>query len=182
MGNVIENAGEKSCTCEAHGGADRSSRRDLPRRCKDIRALSCSRTDRARSDAPASMCRPRTHRTRAPIIGVIEWHTMGDKCIPPVPNQLLTAILVSTMQSSCLFRLSSVDCAACVHRSTAAQPCPGPRWTQSRILEGNDDRVINLSTSPPPLCGVGGGHPRLRQDSSTISALNLPCLYLSAVH
>ena len=28
----------------------------------------------------------------------------------------------------------------------------------------------------------GGGLPRLRQDSSTISALNLPCLYLSAVH
>ena len=53
-GNIIENAGETSCTCEAHGGADRSSRRDLPRRCKDIRALICCRTDRARSDAPAS--------------------------------------------------------------------------------------------------------------------------------
>ena len=35
MGNVIENAGEireKSCMCKAHGEADRSSRRDLPRR------------------------------------------------------------------------------------------------------------------------------------------------------
>ena len=53
-GNIIENAGETSCTCEAHGRADRSSRRDLPRRCKDIRALICCRTDRARSDAPAS--------------------------------------------------------------------------------------------------------------------------------
>ena len=106
-------------------------------------------------------------------------HTMGDTCIPPTPNQLLTAILSSTMQSSCLFRLSSVDCAACVHRSTAAA-WPGPQVDSpiSENLEGNG-RVI--FTTPPPLC-IGGGLPRLRQDSSTISALNLPCLYLSAVH
>ena len=75
-------------------------------------------------------------------------HTMGDTCIPPTPNQLLTAILSSTMQSSCLFRLSSVDCAACVHRSTAAA-WPGPQVDSpiSENLEGNG-RVI--FTTPPP--------------------------------
>ena len=52
--------------CAVHGGADRSSWRDLPRKCSDIHAWSCSRTARARADAPASMCRPCTLRTRTP--------------------------------------------------------------------------------------------------------------------
>ena len=53
--------------CAVHGGADRSSRRDLPRKCSDMHAWSCSRTVRARADAPASMCRPCTLRTRTPL-------------------------------------------------------------------------------------------------------------------
>ena len=72
-------------------------------------------------------------------------HAMGDTCIPPTPNQLLTAILSSTMQSSCLFRLSSVDCAACVHRSTAAA-WPGPQ-VDSRIsenLEGMAGHILTI--------------------------------------
>ena len=53
--------------CAVHGGADRSSRRDLPRKCSDMHAWSCSPTVRARADAPASMCRPCTLRTRTPL-------------------------------------------------------------------------------------------------------------------
>ena len=53
--------------CAVHGVADRSSRRDLPRKCSDMHAWSCSRTVRARADAPASMCRPCTLRTRTPL-------------------------------------------------------------------------------------------------------------------
>ena len=53
--------------CAVHGGADRSSRRDLPRKCSDMHAWSCSLTVRARADAPASMCRPCTLRTRTPL-------------------------------------------------------------------------------------------------------------------
>ena len=53
--------------CAVHGRADRSSRRDLPRKCSDIHAWSCSPTVRARADAPASMCRPCTLCTRTPL-------------------------------------------------------------------------------------------------------------------
>ena len=67
VGNLIQHAGEKSCMCAVHGGADRSSRRDLPRKCSDMHAWSCSRTVRARADAPASMCRPCMLRTRTPL-------------------------------------------------------------------------------------------------------------------
>ena len=37
LGNFIQHAGEKSCMCAVHDGADRSSRRDLPRRRTGIR-------------------------------------------------------------------------------------------------------------------------------------------------
>ena len=76
-------------------------------------------------------------------------HTMGDTCIPPTPNQLLTAILSSTMQSSCLFRLSSADCAACVHRSTAAA-WPGPQVDSpiSENLEGKCQGDFYHTTTP----------------------------------
>ena len=53
--------------CAVHGGADRSSWRDLPRKGSDMYAWSCSRTVRARADAPASMCRPCTLCTRTPL-------------------------------------------------------------------------------------------------------------------
>ena len=56
------------------------------------------------------------------------WHGMGDKCISAAPNQLLTGILASIMQSLCLFRRNPADNAACAPRYTAAQPCrPAPR-------------------------------------------------------
>ena len=59
------------------------------------------------------------------------WHRMGDKCIPAAPNQLLTGILASIMQSSCLFRRYPADNAACAPRCTAAQPCrPAPCMLQ----------------------------------------------------
>ena len=60
MANFIQHTGESSSMREAHGGADRSLRRDVPRKHQYICAWSYSRTDRARSDAPAGMCRPRT--------------------------------------------------------------------------------------------------------------------------
>ena len=72
------------------------------------------------------------------------WHGMGDKCISAAPNQLLTGILASIMQSLCLFRRNPADNAACAPRYTAAQPCrPAPRmpahsqnlaWTQNFYL------------------------------------------------
>ena len=67
LGNFIQHAGEKSCVCAVRCRADRSSWRDLPRKCSDMYAWSCSRTDLAHSDAPVSMCRPCTLRTRTPL-------------------------------------------------------------------------------------------------------------------
>ena len=109
------------CMCAVHGGADRSSRRDLPRKGSDMYAWSCSRTVRARADAPASMC----HHARC--AHARRWQRMGNKRIPTAPNQLLTGILASIMHSLCLFRRNPVDNAACAPRCTAAQPCrPAP--------------------------------------------------------
>ena len=95
------------CMCAVHGGADRSSRRDLPRKGSDMYAWSCSRTVRARADAPASMC----HHARC--AHARRWQRMGNKRIPTAPNQLLTGILASIMQSSCLFRRHPADTVAC---------------------------------------------------------------------
>ena len=117
MRNFIQHAGEKSCMCELHGEADRSSRRVLPRKCKDTSAWSCCGTGRASSDAPASMRRPTTARQRA------AWHTMGDKYMPPASHQPLTAIPASIRRSSYLSRRRPVNSAACAPRYTAAQPC-----------------------------------------------------------
>ena len=109
------------CMCAVHGGADRSSRRDLPRKGSDMYAWSCSRTVRARADAPASMC----HHARC--AHARRWQRMGNKRIPTAPNQLLTGILASIMHSLCLFRRNPADNAACAPRCTAAQPCrPAP--------------------------------------------------------
>ena len=55
------------------------------------------------------MCRPRTPAYAR------RWHKMGDKCIPAAPNQLLTGILASIMQSSCLFQAQS--CGQCGMRA-----------------------------------------------------------------
>ena len=84
-------------------------------------AWSCSRTVRARADAPASMCR------HARCAHARRWQRMGNKRIPTAPNQLLTGILASIMHSLCLFRRNPADNAACAPRCTAAQPCrPAP--------------------------------------------------------
>ena len=122
MGNFIRHADEKSCMCEVHGGADRSSRRDLPRKCSDMHAWSCSRTVRARADAPAGMCRPSTPRTRTPRA------QDGRQVHTCRAESALDGLLASIMQSSCLFRQNPADNAACAPRYTAAQPCrPAPR-------------------------------------------------------
>ena len=110
MGNSVQDAGEKSCTCEVHGGADRSSRRDLPRKCSDMHAWSCSRTVRARADAPASMCRPRTPRTRTPIAQDGRQVAHVHICRA---EKALDGLLAPIMQSSCLFRRNPADNAAC---------------------------------------------------------------------
>ena len=65
------------------------------------------------------MCRPRTPayaRRR---------HKMGDKCIPAAPNQLLTGILASIMQSSCLFQAQS--CGQCGMRAPSHGCAASPR-------------------------------------------------------
>ena len=84
---------------------------------------------------------PRACAVHARHMHARRWHRMGDKCIPAAQNQLLTGILASIMQSSCLFRRNTADSAACAPRYTAAQPCrPAPRmpahsqnlaWTQN---------------------------------------------------
>ena len=101
---------QKSSMREVHGGADRSSRRGLPRTCKETRAWTCSRTDRARSDASASMYLHRAVHARP--ARARSWKKTDDNCIFPAQNVLVTAIPTSTIQSSCLSALSSVDSAA----------------------------------------------------------------------
>ena len=77
------------------------------------------------------------------------WHRMGDKCIPAAQNQLLTGILASIMQSSCLFRRNTADSAACAHRYTAAQPCrPAPR------MPAHSQNLLNFSKSKTERSGT----------------------------
>jgi hypothetical protein len=77
------------------------------------------------------------------------WHGMGDKCIPAAQNQLLTGILASIMQSSCLFRRNTADSAACAHRYTAAQPCrPAPR------MPAHSKNLLNFSKSKTERSGT----------------------------
>ena len=68
------------------------------------------------------------------------WHKMGDKCIPAAPNQLLTGILASIMQSSCLFQAQS--CGQCGMRPPLHVCSPRCRL---RCLRPNEDNSFGLS-------------------------------------
>ena len=111
---------EQSCMCEAHGGADRNSRRDLPRQCKEMHAWSCSGTVRARSDAPASMCRPRTQRcprsrsplTRAPVPS--SQRTWAELCSRS--HRAASAWSSLTSQRPCLVEPDVAACTGARHR------------------------------------------------------------------
>ena len=61
-------------------------------------------------------------------------------------------------------------------------PISGVFWREMMTGSLVPVNTVPETSPPPPVKGGGGGLPRVRQDSSTISALKLPCLYLSAVH
>ena len=115
LGNFLHQAGEKSRMCEVHGGADRSSRRDLPRKARKYVS------DHALELILPVLMPPRACAVHARHTHARRWHRMGDKCTPAAPNQLLTGVLALLMQSLCLFRLNPADNAACAPRYTAAQ-------------------------------------------------------------
>ena len=111
--------------CAVHGGADRSSRRDLPRKGSDMYAR---RPGHALELFVPALMLLRACAVHARCAHARRWHRMGDKCIPAAPNQLLTGILASFMPSLRLFRRNPADNATCAPRYTAAQPCrPAPR-------------------------------------------------------
>ena len=74
--NFIRHAGEKSCVCDVHGGADRSSERAVPRQCTDTNLVPDHAVELVVSDRCSREHAPPGH---APPT----WHTMGVKCMPP---------------------------------------------------------------------------------------------------
>ena len=134
LGHFIQHAGEKSCMCAVHGGADRSSWRDLPRKCSDIHAWSCSRTARARADAPASMCRPCTLRTRTPQAqDGRQVHICRAESALDGHSGFAHAVIMSVQTQFC----GQCGMRAPLHRCTALPPgsahaCSQPKfaWTQ----------------------------------------------------
>ena len=101
---------------------------------------------------------PRACAVHARHMHARRWHRMGDKCTPAAPNQLLTGILASIMQSSCLFKRNPADNAACAPRCTAAQPCrPAPRmlqkakFVQVTLVSVKISRRENISFLPDPI-------------------------------
>ena len=147
MENVIENAGEKSCMCEAHGGADRSSRRDLPRKCSDIHAWSCSRTVCARADAPASMCRPCTLRTRTPLAqDGRQVHTCRAESALDGHSGFDHAFMMSVQTQSC----GQCGMRAPLHRCTALPPGSAHAAKGKICLSVKISRRENISFLPDP--------------------------------
>ena len=119
LGNFIQHAGEKSCVCAVRCRADRSSWRDLPRKCSDMYAWSCSRTVRARADAPASMCRPCTLRTRTPLAqDGRQVHTCRAESALDGHSGFDHAFMMSVQTQSC----GQCGMRAPLHRCTALPP------------------------------------------------------------
>ena len=95
------------------------------------------------------MCRPRTPAYAR------RWHKMGDKCIPAAPNQLLTGILASIMQSSCLFQAQS--CGQCGMRPPLHVCSPRCRLRCLRPNEGNSFVRVKLNIGMSILAAENSG-------------------------
>ena len=141
--------------CAVHGGADRSSRRDLPRKCSDMRAWSCSRTVRARADAPAGMCRPCTLRTRTPIAqDGRQVHTCRAESALDGHSGFDHAVIMSVQTKSrgqCGMRAPLHGCTALPPGS--AHACSQPKFGKTRIFLSPKCSVPNAAAffDIPPL-------------------------------
>ena len=133
--------------CAVHGGADRSSRRDLPRKCSDIHAWSCSPTVRARADAPASMCRPCTLRTRTPLAqDGRQVHTCRAESALDGNSGFDHAVMMSVQTKS----RGQCGMRAPLHRCTALPPGSAHAAKGKICLSVKISRRENISFLPDP--------------------------------
>ena len=125
--------------CAVHGRADRSSRRDLPRKCSDIHAWSCSRTVRARADAPASMCRPCTLRTLTPLAqDGRQVHTCRAESALDGHSGFAHAVIMSVQTQFC----GQCGMRAPLHRCTALPPGSAHACSQPKFAWKLDPRIF----------------------------------------
>ena len=140
--------------CAVHGGADRSSRRDLPRKCSDMHAWSCSRTVRARADAPASMCRPCTLCTRTPLAqDGRQVHTCRAESALDGNSGFDHAVMMSVQTKS----RGQCGMRAPLHRCTALPPGSAHAAKGKICLSVKISRRENISFLPDPAAGQGSG-------------------------
>ena len=141
--------------CAVHGRADRSSRRDLPRKCSDIHAWSCSPTVRARADAPASMCRPCTLCTRTPLAqDGRQVHTCRAESALDGNSGFDHAVMMSVQTKS----RGQCGMRAPLHRCTALPPGSAHAAKGKICLSVKISRRENISFLPDPfsLPGLSG--------------------------
>ena len=95
------------------------SKQTTNHKCSDIHAWSCSRTVRARADAPASMCRPCTLRTLTPLAqDGRQVHTCRAESALDRHSGFVHAVTTSVQTKSC----GQCDMRAPLHRCTALPP------------------------------------------------------------
>ena len=137
--------------CAVHGRADRSSRRDLPRKCSDIHAWSCSPTVRARADAPASMCRPCTLCTRTPLAqDGRQVHTCRAESALDGNSGFDHAVMMSVQTKS----RGQCGMRAPLHRCTALPPGSAHAAKGKICLSVKISRRENISFLPDPFRGA----------------------------
>ena len=151
--------------CAVHGGADRSSRRDLPRKGSDMYAWSCSRTVRARADAPASMCRPCTLCTRTPLAqDGRQVHTCRAESALDGNSGFDHAVMMSVQTKS----RGQCGMRAPLHRCTALPPGSAHAAKGKICLSVKISRRENISFLPDPVTGrrSGGATDRALPDAA----------------
>ena len=151
--------------CAVHGRADRSSRRDLPRKCSDMHAWSCSRTVRARADAPASMCCPCTLRTRTPLArDGRQVHICRAESALDGNSGFDHAVMMSVQTKS----RGQCGMRAPLHRCTALPPGSAHAAKGKICLSVKISRRENISFLPDPVTGrrSGGATDRALPDAA----------------